>query len=313
MIHVRLGYACVNLTLGLEGVTSRTCRLQNATPLHLKELALANLAGLHKVLNWNLSHDIMVFRISSGIIPLASHLKARWPWRQELERQISTLGDFAKEHSMRLSMHPGQYTVLNSTRTDVAAAAAAELSYHADFLDAMGLAMEHKIILHIGGVYGDRQMSLRRFSENFRSLPENVKNRLVIENDEHNYEVEDVLDLCDSLSIPMAFDYLHYRAGSKRPLKEGLIDQVCGTWSQSDGPPEMHYSTQRRRSRIGAHADMINPRDFKRFLKILPKCDIDVILEAKGKDMALLKLQKDLHFVTGILKITAEGDIVVAK
>jgi UV DNA damage endonuclease len=313
MTHVRFGYACVNLSLGLEGRTSRTCRLQNATPLHLKELALANLAGLHKVLNWNLLHDIMVFRISSGIIPLASHLKARWPWRQELGRQISTLGDFAKEHSIRLSMHPGQYTVLNSPRTDVAAAAAAELSYHADFLDAMGLAMEHKIILHIGGVYGDRQMSLRRFSENFRSLPENVKNRLVIENDEHNYKVEDVLDLCDSLSIPMVFDYLHYRAGSRRPLKQGLIDQVCGTWSQSDGPPEMHYSTQRRGSKIGAHADMINPRDFKRFLKIVPKCDIDVVLEAKGKDMALLKLQEDLHSVTGVLKVTAEGDIVLAK
>lgn len=313
MIHVRLGYACVNLTLGPEGRTSRTCRLQNATPLHLKELALANLAGLHKVLNWNLSHDIMLFRISSGIIPLASHPKARWPWRQELRQQISTLGDFAKEHSMRLSMHPGQYTVLNSPRTDVAAAAAAELSYHADFLDAMGLAIEHKIILHVGGVYGDRQASSRRFSENFRNLPENVKNRLVIENDEHNYGVDDVLHLCDYLSIPMVFDYLHYQAYSRRPLKHGLMDRVCGTWSQIDGLPEMHYSTQRRRSRIGAHADMINPRDFKRFLKILPKCDIDVVLEAKGKDMALLKLQEDLHSVTGVLKVTAEGDIVVAK
>ncbi len=214
---------------------------------------------------------------------------------------------------MRLSMHPGQYTVLNSPRTDVAAAAAAELSYHADFLDAMGLAIEHKIILHVGGVYGDRQASSRRFSENFRNLPENVKNRLVIENDEHNYGVDDVLHLCDYLSIPMVFDYLHYQAYSRRPLKHGLMDQVCGTWSQSDGLPEMHYSTQRRRSRIGAHADMINPRDFKRFLKILPKCDIDVVLEAKGKDMALLKLQEDLHSVTGVLKVTAEGDIVVAK
>lgn len=309
MIHVRLGYACVNLTLGPEGRTSRTCRLSNATPLRLEELAQANLAGLWKVLHWNVSHKIMIFRISSGIIPLASHPKARWPWRQELGQQISTLGIFAREHAMRLSMHAGQYTVLNSPRTNVVAAAVAELSYHADFLDAMGLAMEHKIILHVGGVYGDRHMSSQRFSENFRNLPENVRNRLVIENDEHNYGVDDVLDLCDSLNIPMVFDYLHHQAYSKRPIKDDLVDRACATWSQSDGLPEMHYSTQRRRSRIGAHADMTNPGEFKRFLKILPKCDIDVILEAKRKDMALLKLQEDLHSGTGTLSVTVEGEI----
>jgi UV DNA damage endonuclease len=313
MSHVRLGYACVNLTLGPEGRTSRTCRLQNATTLRLKELAQANLANLRKILSWNLSHDIMIFRISSGIIPLASHPKARWHWRQELAQQISTVGDFAKEHSMRLSMHPGQYTVLNSPRRNVNAAAVAELSYHADFLDAMGLATDHKIILHIGGVYSDRQKSSQRFIENFRDLPENVKNRLVIENDEHYYDADDVLDLCDSLSIPMVFDYLHYQAHGRRGIEDGLMDRVCATWSQRDGLPEMHYSTQRRRSRIGAHAEMINPRDFRRFLKIIPKCDIDVILEAKGKDTALLKLQEDLHSAKATLNVTTEGDIVGAK
>jgi UV DNA damage endonuclease len=214
---------------------------------------------------------------------------------------------------MRLSMHPGQYTVLNSPRRNVTAAAVAELSYHADFLDAMGLATDHKIILHIGGVYGDREKSSQRFSENFRNLPENVQSRLVIENDERYYGVSDVLELCDSLTIPVVFDYLHYQAHGRRPIKDGLMDQVCATWSHRDGPPEMHYSTQRRRSRIGAHADMINPRDFKRFLKILPRCDIDVILEAKGKDMVLLKLQEDLHSATAMLNVSAEGDIVGAR
>lgn len=98
---------------------------------------------------------------------------------------------------MRLSMHPGQYVVLNSQRTNVVRAAVDELSYHADFLDAMGLTSEHKINLHVGGVYGDRHVSLQMFRENFHNLPENVKTRLVIENDERNYGADDVLVYVD--------------------------------------------------------------------------------------------------------------------
>ncbi len=168
------------------------------------------------------------------------------------------------------SMHPGQYVVLNSQRTNVVRAAVDELSYHADFLDALGLTSEHKINLHVGGVYGDRHVSLQMFRENFHNLPENVKTRLVIENDERNYGADDVLGLCESLNVPLVFDYLHHQAYSKSPIENDSMDRVCATWSRADGSPEMHYSTQRSKSRRGAHADMINTGDFRHFLKILP-------------------------------------------
>ena len=306
MKHVRLGYACVNLSLGEKGRTSRTCRLSNATPVRLEELARANLAGLREVLHWNAAHEIMIFRISSGIIPLASHPNAKWSWQEKLGANISTLGNYVREHGMRLSMHPGQYVVLNSQRANVVWAAVNELSYHADFLNAMGLTPEHKITLHVGGVYGDRHVSLQRFGENFHNLPENVKSRLVIENDEHNYGADEVLGLCESLNVPMVFDHLHHQAYSKRPMEDDLMDRVCATWSRVDGSPEMHYSTQRSKSRRGAHADMINAGDFRRFLNMLPDCNVDFILEAKAKDKALLKLREDLHSGTGMLDVTVE-------
>ena len=293
--HVRLGYACNNLSLGPRGRTSRTCRLSNATPDRLEELSRENLVGLMEVLRWNVSHKISVFRISSGIIPLASHPKAQWPWRQRLRREISSVGDFARKLGMRLSMHPGQYTVLNSPREDVVAAAAAELTYHATFLDAMDLPSEHKIVLHVGGVYDNRQASMRRFRENFLTLPPNVQRRLVLENDERNYGVYEVHNLCDSLGIPMVFDYLHHRAYTGRLPNSEIIKRALATWSDKDGPPELHYSTQKHNARIGAHADMIDVRDFIRFIDCLPRCTVDIILEAKAKDRALLRLRRDLQ------------------
>jgi UV DNA damage endonuclease len=306
MTRVRLGYACINLTLGPKARTSRRCRISNATPQRLEELARANLLGLSEVLHWNVSQNIKLFRISSGILPLASHPIVQWSWQEVLRQEISTNGDFAREHNLRLSMHPGQYTVLNSPNMDVVAAANAELSYHANLLDAMGLTSDHKIILHVGGVYGDREASLRRFCENFCALPGNVKNRLVIENDERSYSVDDALYLSASLRVPIVFDYLHHKAFSNRPLKAGLLDQICATWSASDGRPEFHYSTQRNRARRGAHADMIDIRDFKRFLRALPQRDVDVMLEAKAKDKALLKLRRALHFHSGMRTIIVE-------
>lgn len=114
-------------------------------------------------------------------------------------------------------------------------------------------------------------------------------------NDERNYGVYDVLNLCDSLGIPMVFDYLHHRAYTGRVSNSAVMKRALVTWSDSDGRPELHYSTQKRRARIGAHADMIDVRDFTRFIDGLPHCTVDIMLEAKAKDRALLKLRRDLQ------------------
>jgi len=292
--RIRLGYACVNLSLGKRGLTSRTCRLRNASRTQLEILTRANLEGLSEVLRWNVSQRIRFFRISSGIVPLASHPKVQWPWKKVLAQELGDIGHFIKSRNIRVSMHPGQYIVLNSPHTPVVKAAKAELSYHADFLDQLSLDSKHKIILHVGGLYGNRNASTRRFGKEFNALPNNVLSRLVLENDERSYGAEDVLLLCEALGTPMVLDCLHQTALTGQLPNKKLLTRACESWSASDGRPEFHYSTQKRGSRKGSHADMIDLPDFLRFLKVMPSKSIDLMLEAKAKDLALLSLRKQL-------------------
>jgi len=269
--------------------------LRNVTSDRLEALSRANLEGLSEVLRWNASQKIEFFRISSGVIPLASHPKAQWPWKKVLKHELAEIGRFVKSRNMRISMHPGQYVVLNSPRRPVVRAAKAELDYHAGFLDQLNLDSKHKIALHLGGLYGDRDNSMRRFSAEFRTLPRNVQSRLVLENDERSYGAEDVLSLSESLGAPMVLDYLHQTAFSGNLPNKSLLAKACESWSASDGRPEFHYSTQKPNSRSGSHADMIDVQDFLRFLQVLPFRNVDVMLEAKAKDLALLSLRSRLR------------------
>lgn len=135
---------------------------------------------------------------------------------------------------------------------------------------------------------------MRRFSTEFSSLPRNVRSRLVLENDERSYGAEDVLFLGEALGTPMVFDYLHHTALSGRLPNRELLARAYESWSASDGHPELHYSTQKPGSRAGSHADMIDIQGFLRFLRILPPSNVDIMLEAKAKDLALLDLRSQL-------------------
>lgn len=288
---LRLGYACVNRALGEEGRSDRTCRLANATPERLEELSRANLDGLRRTLAWNAQHDVRVFRMSSDLIPLASHPEAQWGWREALQAELREVGRDAFHYGLRLSMHPGQYTVLNSPKPKVVASALAELSYHADLMELMGLPPSGKIVLHVGGVYGDKSRAKRQLRDAFADLPDNVRARLVLENDERSYGAEDVLELCRALEVPMIFDDLHHRAYAGEPPSRGLLADVLATWDdQKDGRPKLHFSSQRPDARAGAHADGVDVEAFRRFVETLPTTDVDVMLEAKAKEQALFDL-----------------------
>ncbi len=292
---LRLGYACVNHALGNEGRSDRTCRLANATPERLEELSQSNLKGLRRVLAWNAQNDFRVFRMSSDLIPFASHPETQWGWREALAAELRQVGHDAHNYGMRLTMHPGQYTVLNSSKPNVVTSAIAELSYHADLMDLMGLPLSSKIILHVGGVYGDKHRAKRQFRESFADLPDNVQSRLVLENDERNYGAEDVIELCSALEVPMIFDDLHHRAYAGEPPSQTLLADILETWdNQVDGRPKLHFSSQRPQARAGAHADSVDAEEFRRFVETLPTTEVDVMLEAKAKENALFDLVRDL-------------------
>lgn len=170
---MNIGYAC--LTVGVSGIRQRTCTMKNATPDVLLSLIQSNLEALDKILDYNIQNGIKLFRISSDIIPFGSHPVNTVKWWEIFNDKLNEIGRKAITNGIRLSMHPGQYTVLNSPDEAVVERAVEDLRYHARFLDAMGLGKEHKIILHIGGIYGDKTAAAKRFIQQYHYLDVNIR------------------------------------------------------------------------------------------------------------------------------------------
>ena len=283
-----IGYAC--LTVGVAGTKQRTCTLKNAAPDVLSDLIQSNLAALDNILDNNIQNGIRLFRISSDIIPFGSHPVNTLQWWEIFDDQLKGIGHKALSNGIRLSMHPGQYTVLNSPDLGVIERAVADLRYHGRLMDTMGLGPEHKIVLHIGGIYGDKTAAIKRFIRQYRCLDENIRQRLVIENDERQYNIGDVLAIGESQGIPVVFDNLHHQVNPDHTHAENEWIAACaGTWKSSDGPPKLHYSQQRAGKRAGSHSATLDVEDFLHFYKRIPEPDVDIMVEVKDKNLSALK------------------------
>lgn len=289
-ITVAIGYACISL--GLSKSSMRGCKLQNASLERLNEIIGSNLQTLSRIMDYNISRGISLFRISSDIIPFGSHPDVQHTWWIDHADTLGKLGEKIKHQGMRVSMHPGQYTVLNAQNPDIAERAVADLEYHARFLDCLDLDTRHKIIIHLGGVYGDPESSLRRFRSNYKRLSGQIKQRLVLENDE-KYHIGQVLLLAEDLKIPTVFDVFHHQchpAPGNTEVCEWL-ERCDTTWQPADGVQKIHYSQQAEGLRTGAHAFSIQLQAFLDFYDNLPVRPLDIMLECKDKDISAIKCQ----------------------
>lgn len=285
-----IGYACI--AIGLNSGSMRGCTLKNAKPERLHEIVGSNLETLVRLLDYNASRGINLFRLSSDVIPFGSHPEVHYSWWIDYADVLAELGEKIKKQGIRVSMHPGQYTVLNAQDPEIAARAAADLEYHAGFLDSLGLDDRHKIILHVGGVYGNAELSLNRFRKNFLSLSPAVKRRLVLENDE-KYHIGQVLQLVEELKIPAVFDVFHHECHPDPGEKDiyHWLEQCGCTWKSGDGVQKIHYSQQEPGLRGGAHARSIQLKPFLDFYWQLPDRPLDIMLECKDKDLSAIKCQ----------------------
>ncbi|SCP95633.1 UV DNA damage repair endonuclease UvsE [Anaerobium acetethylicum] len=284
-----IGYAC--LAVGVPNTGMKGCIMKNADNRRLMELTGQNLKSLNTLTEYNIKNGIRLFRISSDLIPFGSNPVNRTRWREEYAEEFAGIGMKIRQSGMRVSMHPGQYTVLNSPDEGVVLRAVEDLAYHAAVLDALELGPEHKIILHIGGVYGDKEEASRRFVRNYRLLPENVKSRLVIENDDRSFRIGDVLEIGNILEIPVIFDNLHNQINACEDPKseEYWIRECRKTWKVRDGKQKIHYSQQNRGKNPGAHSDTIGIAEFMDFYNRLEDKTIDIMLEVKDKNLSAVK------------------------
>lgn len=285
---MKIGYACI--CDEAENMKFKTCRMRNATNEKLIVLIAHNLRALDAIVEYNYAHGILLYRISSDLIPFGSSSINKLAWQSLFHEQFQALGIKIKNYGMRVSMHPGQYTILNSPRGEVVERAIEDLHYHSLLLNLMELDTTHKIILHIGGVYGDKKSAIDRFIKEYKQLDSRIKKRLVIENDDRNYHVEDVLQISKLLHIPVVFDNLHHSIHfPSRHLDDGGWLALCkDTWEKSDGNQKMHYSEQHRELRLGAHAEHIDIKEFAKYCKHINRKDLDIMLEVKDKHHSAL-------------------------
>jgi UV DNA damage endonuclease len=283
---MKIGYPCINRSI--ECSSGRSFRLKSFSNARFIETVHENLMCLKKIINFNMENGLLFFRITSDLIPFASHPICIIDWQDMFKDSFRDIDHLIKMNNMRISMHPDQFIVLNSPRSDVVKRSIAELEYHADVLDLLGLDDTAKIQLHVGGVYSDKNASINRFIETFSILPENVTRRLVIENDERSYSVSDCLEIHDSIGIPILFDVFHDSLkGSHMSLKDAL-HRVSNTWKIKDGIPMVDYSSPHPNKRFGRHAETIDKDDFIKFIMDSRPYDFDIMLEIKDKENSAL-------------------------
>lgn len=285
-----IGYAC--LTRGVQDLKYKTCRKQNATEENLLELIEHNLTVLEETIEYNNKENIRLFRMSSDLIPFGSDFSVNnLNWSEVFKTQFDRLGQKIREYDMRVSMHPGQYTVLNSLNRDVVDRAIDDLTYHTTFMDSLNVGAGHKIILHIGGIYGDKEAAIDRFAEVYKELDESVKARLIIENDDRLYTIEDVLRISEKTGAPVVYDNLHhYINGNDLNLSDAYwIEKAKVTWNEKDGKPKVHYSQQQYGAREGAHSQTIRINEFLEYYHSVSSLEVDIMLEVKDKNLSAIK------------------------
>ena len=286
---MKIGYACT--IVGLPLAKMKTCRMKDATPERLTMLIEHNLHTLQQMIDYNGRHGIELFRISSDLIPFGSSSVNALDWWDIFRELLNEIGMAIKKYNIRVSMHPGQYTVLNSIDSDVVSRAILDLDYHCRVLDCLGADCSSKIILHIGGVYEDRKAAVGRFAENYHLLSPEVKKRLVIENDDRSFCAEEVLEIAKSLDMPMIFDVFHHKVlpSSQEKSLKAWIEEVAKTWKKEDGSPKIHYSQQNQGKKPGAHSETICLSEFIDFYNLIITCNVDIMIEVKDKNVSAIK------------------------
>jgi len=290
---MKIGYPCINRGIGCTA--NSTFRLASYAEERLVQKVENNLDCLFKILQYNVQNGFYFFRISSDLVPFASHPVCTFDWAGHFRGQFRKVGEFIKEHDIRISMHPDQFVVINAQKDDVVERSVRELEYHCTVLDEMALDSTAKIQIHVGGVYGDKRSAINRFIERYSSLSKSLKSRLVIENDDRSFSLKDCLSVHQKIGIPVIFDAFHHQClNSGETLRQGL--QHSGTtWKKSDGVPMVDYSSQHRGQRPGSHAKTLNIALFKKFLLETKGLDFDLMLEIKDKETSALKALKLLR------------------
>ena len=310
-MKVRFGYVAIamnipngspNKTITVK--TIETIEDQNSRMNRLRRILQENLDTTLRILYYNAAHDIHLYRMTSTTVPLATHpITTGWNYIEEFQDTWRKIGAIIKKNNMRISAHPDHFTVLNSQKPEVQQSAIRDLEYHALLFEALGLSPAPQLVLHVGGLYNNKQASIARFMSTFNQLPAQLRLRLMLENDDKSYGAMDVLTLCQSLNCPMVLDIHHHICHNNGEELAQLWPDIVNTWGNN--VPKIHVSSPKSSKGFRSHADMVSVEDFLPFLKTAKELnrDFDVMVEAKHKDIAMLHLLDELTKVPGVKRV----------
>ncbi|MBL4935831.1 UV DNA damage repair endonuclease UvsE [Clostridium sp. YIM B02515] len=305
-MRVRIGYVAIALNLP-KVTSSSTVTYTNYQKLSsdeqklnkLKQVTLSNLDDLYKILQYNVENNVHFYRITSALVPLATHPEVTaWDYRKIFNIDFKRLGKFVKENNMRVDTHPDEFNVINSIREEVVKSSERNLWSHVHLFEDMEYP-DGKMVLHIGSAQGGKEEATHRFINNFKKYPPEITSRLMLENDDKTFTASEVLSICRETNTPIVFDVHHHMCNNNGETIEDLISEIFSTWKNQSLPPKFHFSTPRESERDRKHADYINAKDFISFIEICKPLDkdFDVMLEAKMKDRALFQLIDDIKII----------------
>ena len=311
---MNIGYACINMQLsypqqyggkekGVKPITTGRSMIRKTFDTkgidYASELTLANAMDLDKIIDWNILNGYNFFRITSGLAPW----KSEYEWEdlkdlKQIQVYLHSAGVKVKTHKIRITSHPGPFNVLTSPHEHVVQNCVGDLTMHGETFDMMSLSHTpyNKINIHIGGAYGDKEKSMERFCKNFERLPDSVKTRLTVENDDKAsmYSVKDLYyGVYKRIGIPIVFDYHHHRFCDGGLSEKEALEMAISTWPEGI-VPVVHYSESRSKERLDesirpqAHSDYVYD-----YIDNYGH-DIDIMIEAKHKELAVERY-KELH------------------
>ena len=293
---MKIGYACINMTLGSQKPKVTTNRgmikktFQEKGIEYASALALENVQDLITIIKWNKNNNINFYRMSSDMFPWMSEYNfSELPDYKKIKDTLANVGKLSKEYGQRLTFHPGPFNVLCSPREDVVNKTILELNKHSEIMDMMNLSRTHynKINIHVGGAYGDKKSAMDRWIKGFDQLSQGTKSRLTLENDDKEscYTVDDLLYIHKITKVPIVFDYHHHSCHPGGMSHKEALYKAFSTWPK-EITPAVHVSEPRDETNKRAHHDYV-----------LGKVDsyglnIDIMMEAKAKELAVLEYEK---------------------